>query len=292
LVFNDTAVLPARFMLQKPSGGQIEGLFLEEISPGRWRVLLKNVGRASPGVILRFTHAQHIEAQLAAKSQQGEYVLQVSSSEPATQLLARLGRMPLPPYIKRAKTHDQRDDLDCQRYQTIYAHHPGAVAAPTAGLHFTDDLFRQLQDAGIQHVFLTLHVGLGTFKPITATDLADHVMHEEKYCISPEAAAALNQAKKDHRRIIAVGTTSARVLESQTDDSPFTAKTDRTGIFIYPAYCWKHVDALISNFHLPRSTLIALVAAMMGLEEQRRAYKEAIVHRYRFFSYGDAMFIE
>ena len=166
------------------------------------------------------------------------------------------------------------------------------MAAPTAGLHFTDELLQQLDAAGVERTFVTLHVGIGTFKPVTADTLEAHVMHAEAYTISADAAAALNRAKTQRRRIIAVGTTSARVLESQPASEPFVEKTAETSIFIYPPYAWRHVDALITNFHLPRSTLIAMVAAMVGLDEQRRLYRLAIEQRYRFFSYGDAMFIE
>ena len=200
--------------------------------------------------------------------------------------------MPLPPYIKREKDRDVRDDEDRARYQTVFATHSGSVAAPTAGLHFTDPLLRELDGRGVQRARVTLHVGLGTFKPVTADALDAHEMHEETYSIDARAADLLNHAKREGRRIIAVGTTAARVLESQPADEKFSAKVGATRIFIYPPYDWRHVDALITNFHLPRSTLIALVAAKVGLDEQRRIYREAIDHRYRFFSYGDASFLE
>jgi S-adenosylmethionine:tRNA ribosyltransferase-isomerase len=198
--------------------------------------------------------------------------------------------MPLPPYIKRAKQHDERDDLDRDRYQTVFAQSEGSIAAPTAGLHFTTELLDELDGMAVQRATVTLDVGLGTFKPVTAERIEDHAMHVEHYRISREAADALNRAKLEQRRIIAVGTTSARGLESQ--DEVFIERESETGILIHPPYRWKHVDALITNFHLPRSTLIALVAALIGLDEQRRVYAEAIAQRYRFFSYGDAMFIE
>jgi S-adenosylmethionine:tRNA ribosyltransferase-isomerase len=200
--------------------------------------------------------------------------------------------MPLPPYIRRAKGHDERDNLDRDRYQTVFARRPGAVAAPTAARHFSEDLFRRLDESGVQRTFVTLHVGAGTFKPVTTDRLEDHAMHAEAYAIAPEAAEALNRAKAGRRRVIAVGTTSARVLESQPADAPITPHAGETRIFIRPPCAWKRVDGLITNFHLPRSTLIALVAAFTGLDEQRRLYQLAIDHRYRFFSYGDAMFIE
>ncbi len=289
LVLNNTRVLPARFWLRKPTGGRIEGLFLDQIAPGRWRVMLRGVGKAKP--VLHLANAPEITAQVVEVLDGGEYEIAVSTAEPAAELLSRLGQMPLPPYIKRQREHDERDPLDRERYQTVYAERPGSVAAPTAGLHFTPQLFDELDRRGVQRVMVTLDVGLGTFKPVTADTLEAHVMHAERYTISPAAAEALNAAKAERRRIIAVGTTSARVLESQPADAPFAPKQDITQIFIRPGYTWKHVDALITNFHLPRSTLIALVAAMVGLDEQRRIYAEAIAQRYRFFSYGDAMIV-
>ncbi|HEY7088582.1 MAG TPA: tRNA preQ1(34) S-adenosylmethionine ribosyltransferase-isomerase QueA [Tepidisphaeraceae bacterium] len=292
LVFNDAKVIPARFTLQKPTGGRVEGLFLSQTQDGNWNVMLKNLGPLKPEMKLQFADAPERYASVAAKLDEGQYQLRVESSEQALSLLARIGRMPLPPYIKRDKDHDARDDFDRERYQTVYAKTSGSVAAPTAGLHFTEPLLQALDDRGIERAFVTLHVGLGTFKPITADCLKDHIMHVESYTIDDRAADALNRAKHDNRRIIAVGTTSARVLESQPEDLRFEPKTSETSIFIYPPYRWKHVSALITNFHLPRSTLIALVAAMVGLDEQRRLYQLAIERRYRFFSYGDAMLIE
>ena len=293
LVLNDARVIPARFSLTKPTGGHVEGLFLREASPGRWDVMLKNLGPPRGDAVLRFSDEANVTARVVEQRDGGEYVIDVAGTdEPADALLDRLGRMPLPPYIRRDKSHDARDDADRRRYQTVYARASGSVAAPTAGLHFTDEVFRALDARGVERCFVTLHVGLGTFKPVVAERLEDHVMHAETYSISADAAERLNQAKRDNRRVIAVGTTAARVLESQPPDRPFESKTDQTRIFIYPPYEWKHVDALVTNFHLPRSTLIALVAALAGRDEQRRLYGTAIDERYRFFSYGDAMFIE
>jgi S-adenosylmethionine:tRNA ribosyltransferase-isomerase len=290
LVFNDARVVPARFMLIKETGGRVEGLFLGENAPGQWRVLLKNVGRGEPA--MRFADAPEVAVRVIERKEAGEFVLAVETHEPALVLLSRVGRMPLPPYIRREKEHDAQDEADRERYQTVYARVPGAVAAPTAGLHFTDALMSQLGAAGVEKTFVTLHVGIGTFRPVTAETLDAHVMHSEAFTISGEAAAALNRAKAEGRRIIAVGTTSARVLESQPAEAAFVEKTAETAIFIYPPYEWRHVSAMVTNFHLPRSTLIAMVAAMVGLEEQRRIYEEAVEQRYRFFSYGDAMFID
>jgi S-adenosylmethionine:tRNA ribosyltransferase-isomerase len=292
LVFNDARVIPARFVLRKKTGGRVEGLFLSERAAGRWVVMLRDVGSASAGAIFHFDREPGVSAKITEALGSGEYVLEISEQTPAFEILERLGRMPLPPYIKREKDQDQRDGLDRERYQTVYAATPGAVAAPTAGLHFTPEILAKLEERGVRRVSITLHVGAGTFKPVTAEDLGNHAMHSERYSISAEAAAALNRAKGENRRIVAVGTTSARVLESQPEGLPFAATTGETSIFIFPPYRWKHVGALLTNFHLPRSTLIALVAALTGLEEQRRIYREAIGERYRFFSYGDAMLIE
>ncbi len=293
LVFNDARVVPARFVLRKPTGGRVEGLFIRETGPGRWRVMLKNLGGgAGRAQLLTFERAANLSATVIATFDAGEYELGVMTTEPALVILSRVGRMPLPPYIRRGKDADDRDADDRERYQTVYARSPGAVAAPTAGLHFTPELFRELEARGVEQTFVTLHVGLGTFKPVTADRLSEHVMHCETYTVEPSAADALNRAKQDGRRIVAVGTTSTRVLESQPGDRAFEARSGETDIFIYPPYAWKHVGAMVTNFHLPRSTLIALVAAMAGLEEQRRIYQIAIEERYRFFSYGDAMFME
>jgi S-adenosylmethionine:tRNA ribosyltransferase-isomerase len=290
LVFNDARVVPARFTLQKNTGGRVEGLFLGEVEPRLWHVMLRNAGSAAAP--MRFADAPGTAARIVAKEADGSYRIAVETGEPAIVLLSRVGRMPLPPYIKRDKDHDARDDFDRQRYQTVYAKVPGAVAAPTAGLHFDEEILRRLDQLGIQRTFVTLHVGLGTFKPVESDSLAGHAMHSEAYSISSETAEALNRAKREGRRIVAVGTTSARVLESQPVEASFEPRTGSTSIFIYPPYKWKHADALITNFHLPKSTLIALVAAMVGLDEQRRMYRTAIEQRYRFFSYGDAMLIE
>jgi S-adenosylmethionine:tRNA ribosyltransferase-isomerase len=292
LVFNDARVIPARFVLRKETGGRVEGLFLAERSAGVWRVLLKNLGPAKGDVRLGFEGVEDVTARVVEKGEEGEYTIELTPPRPALPLLESIGRMPLPPYIKRGKDADERDEADRQRYQTVYARAPGSVAAPTAGLHFTQEVLADLAARGVERTFVTLHVGMGTFKPVTAETLEGHVMHGEAYSISSEAAEAINRAKREGRRIIAVGTTATRVLESQPETEPLVEKTDQTQIFIYPPYRWKHVAALITNFHLPRSTLIALVAARVGLEEQRRIYRVAIEQRYRFFSYGDAMFIE
>jgi S-adenosylmethionine:tRNA ribosyltransferase-isomerase len=292
LVFNNAQVVPARFMLQKPTGGRVEGLFIDELEPGKWNVLLRNLGRVAEEDRLIFTAAPNVSARMIHKGEAGEYQLAVDCAEPANVFLARIGRMPLPPYIKREKEYDSRDGLDRERYQTVFAARPGAVAAPTAGLHFTQMLLDRLKEHEIETTFVTLQVGLGTFKPVSSDTLETHAMHSETYTLEEPAIEVLNRAKRDDRRIIAVGTTAARVLESQPEGDRFEPKQSSTSIFIYPPYRWKHVNAMITNFHLPRSTLIALVAALIGIDEQRRLYDLAIREKYRFFSYGDAMFIE
>jgi len=290
LVFNDTRVVPARFALRKTSGGRVEGLFLHESRQGLWHVMLKNLGNS--GGSLHFADAPEIIARVIRVGAGGEFDIELNTACPALDLLDRLGRAPLPPYIRRDKEHDPLDELDRHRYQTVFARAVGAVAAPTASLHFSNELLEELASMGIEQTFVTLHIGPGTFKPVTAEVLERHAMHQEWYSIDAQAAEALNRARSDRHRIIAIGTTSARVLESQAAEQVFTSKSGHTGIFIFPSYQWKHVSALITNFHLPRSTLIALVAALVGLDEQRRLYQIAIDQRYRFFTYGDAMFIE
>lgn len=292
LVLNDSRVVPARFVLRKPTGGLVDGIFLEQESCGTWRVMLRNAGRRPVGMTLAFVGAEEVSARIVEAGEGGEFRLAVQYDGPALRLLERVGRMPLPPYIRRGRGGDPLDAADRRRYQTVYARADGSVAAPTAGLHFTRGLLARLKDAGVETAFVTLHVGAGTFRPVTSPVLEQHAMHAERYTVGEAAAAALNRARAEGRRIVAVGTTAARVLESQAADRPFAALSGETRLFIYPPYEWKHVGALITNFHLPRSTLIALVAALMGLEEQRRVYRLAVEHRYRFFSYGDAMLIE
>jgi S-adenosylmethionine:tRNA ribosyltransferase-isomerase len=326
LVFNNARVVPARFALIKPTGGRVEGLFLSQREPKRWSVLLKNVGpwttetayafedlspspayarerdgvRASSRVDASGPHPnplpeyreRRLGAHIVSKGDEGQFTLEVDTDDDAIAFLERIGRMPLPPYIRRDKQRDGRDEMDRDRYQTVYASASGSVAAPTAGLHFDQDVLSRIDAKGVERAFLTLHVGMGTFKPVTADDVRDHAMHVERYSVDGRCVEQLNRAKCDGRRIVAVGTTACRVLESQPDDRAFEPRDDETGIFIYPPYRWRHVGALITNFHLPRSTLIALVAARVGLDEQRRIYAEAIAERYRFFSYGDSSFLE
>lgn len=292
LVFNNARVLPARFALRKDTGGRLEGLFLHELSPGTWRVLLRDAGKLPLQTSIAFAEDAALRLTLLNRNDGGEYDVAVSSEAPAHDVLGRVGRMPLPPYIRRDRTADAADDADRERYQTVYAQAPGSVAAPTAGLHFDDAVLRSLDAMGITRVMVTLHVGMGTFKPVMADELSQHAMHTERWEIDTTTAEMLNETSRQQRRIVAVGTTSARVLESHARATPWQAGTGETSIFIYPPYTWNYVGALLTNFHLPRSTLVGLVAGFVGLDEQRRIYAEAIANSYRFFSYGDAMFLE
>ena len=292
IVFNNARVTPARFTLRKKTGGRIDALYVATLSPNRWRVMLKNLGPVDPTRRLAFDAEPSIGLQVIEPLGGGEYAAELSTDEPADAILARVGRMPLPPYIRRERDHDERDAADAERYQTVYAAASGSIAAPTAGLHFTPALLDQIRERAIETAFVTLHVGLGTFKPVTADHLDDHAMHVERYAIDPAAAEAINAADAAGRRVVAVGTTAARVVESQPPDRPIEPHVGETGIFIRPPYRWRRVGALLTNFHLPRSTLIALVAAWVGLDEQRRIYAEAIAQHYRFFSYGDGSFLE
>jgi S-adenosylmethionine:tRNA ribosyltransferase-isomerase len=301
LVLNDTRVIPARFNCRRSTGRKIEGLFIQEDAPGLWDVMLKNAGRCNVDDTLSVPGHDDVEVTLLEDCGQGRWRVGVRPAEPAVLVLDRIGQTPLPPYIRRAD--DSQDAVDRSRYQTVYADRPGAVAAPTAGLHFTDTVFDALDVHGVERVTLTLHVGLGTFLPVKTDRLDDHQMHSEWYELSAEAAERLNAARRDGRRIVAVGTTSVRVLETVARDAPtggepFGAASGWTDIFIYPPADFRAVDALITNFHLPRSTLVMLVAAFCspgGTDGTRMildAYAQAVQREYRFYSYGDAMLIE
>jgi S-adenosylmethionine:tRNA ribosyltransferase-isomerase len=293
LVLNDTKVLPARFFSRRGSGGNLEALFLTESGPGVWEVMLKGAHKVRLGEIICLkdkTKKDFCEAEILDKTKQGKCLLKIHADADLETILEKIGFPPLPPYIKR-------DDnlkvaaMDKIRYQTVYAHRNGAVAAPTAGLHFTKQLIAQLKQAGIRFAYITLHIGEGTFKPITVDNVEEHKMHQEKFSIDEKNAQIINAVKEKGERIIAVGTTSVRVLETVASRSKIKAYTGATDLFIKPGYKFKIVDAMITNFHLPKSTLLALVAAFAGLENMLMAYRHAIKQRYRFYSYGDAMLI-
>ncbi len=293
LVVNDTKVLPARFFARRNTGGKLEGLLLEELDKSIWRVMLKGAAKVKTGERIYLkdrTGSDCCTAELLEKTGQDGCVLQIESDDDFRAVLERIGFTPLPPYIKRGSDLSQ-DGIDRRRYQTVYARQDGAVAAPTAGLHFTDELIGQLKEKGVNFASVTLHVGAGTFKPVNTERLEEHKIHPERFAIDEENADGINAAKKAGGRIVAVGTTSVRVLESVAENGQVKCGGGETGLFIMPGYGFKIVDAMITNFHLPRSTLLALVAAFAGLENILAAYRHAVENRYRFYSYGDAMLI-
>jgi S-adenosylmethionine:tRNA ribosyltransferase-isomerase len=298
LVFNDTRVIPAKFACKRQTGGLIEGLFLNVRDDGSWCVLLKNAKRCHIGEQIVFDGDEQQGIELVENLGTGRWAVSPVPKGSAEKILSKVGATPLPPYIHRENL--PRSPEDRERYQTVYAQNPGAVAAPTAGLHFTNDLLGQLCKKGIELVNVTLHVGLGTFEPVKTNDLTRHDMHSEYYELSPAAADAINLAKSQSRRIVAVGTTSVRVIESVTssNDGKIVPATGDTKLFLYPPAKFHVTDALITNFHLPSSTLLMLVAAFCdpggttGTERILSVYKQAVSREYRFFSYGDAMFIE
>lgn len=284
IVANDTRVIPVRLTGQR-GAASIAVTLHRDLGGGTWRAFAKGARRLKPGDTLEF--GAGFAAEVVRKEPEGDVVLRFAAEGPALgALLQRFGQMPLPPYIHRTKTGDPRDRQD---YQTIFAAHDGAVAAPTAGLHMTTGLIAALKDAGIGIETVTLHVGAGTFLPVKVEDTKDHHMHSERGVIEPETAARLNAVRASGGRIVALGTTSLRVLESATAEdgriAPFAAET---ALFITPGYRFRAVDVLLTNFHLPRSTLFMLVAAFAGLERIKAAYAHAIAQHYRFFSYGDA----
>lgn len=286
LVLNNTRVIPARLIgLKSETGAKIEVLLLKQTEPDVWETLVKPAKRVKPGTELEFGEGL-LRATCVQELKAGGRLLQFSYKGIFQELLDQLGQMPLPPYITT-----QLDDPE--RYQTVYAQEEGSAAAPTAGLHFTPELLAQLTNKGVELVYVTLHVGLGTFRPVQVERIEDHTMHSEYYQLTEQAAKSLNTAKKEGRRIIAVGTTSVRTLETIARDNGgrFKASSGWTDIFIYPGFTFQAVDGLITNFHLPKSTLIMLVSAFAGRELTMKAYQEAVKKRYRFFSFGDAMII-
>jgi len=285
LVFNDTKVIKARLIGRKPSGGRVEALVERIIEARRVRALVRTSHSPRPGT--EFLFGGGGQTAVATVRARHEDFFELEFDQDVLALLDRIGQVPLPPYIAHAA-----DDEDESRYQTVYAAHPGAVAAPTAGLHFTAPLLARLRRRGVELVHVTLHVGAGTFQPVRAERVADHVMHSEWYRISDAAAQSINDARAAGRAVVAVGTTSLRALESAAQDGHVQSGSRETRLFITPGYRFQVVDRLITNFHLPRSTLLMLVSAFAGLERIRAAYAHAIAQRYRFFSYGDAMLLE
>ncbi len=284
LVMNDSRVLPARLMGHRPSGGAVEVLLLRDLGGKKWECLCKPGRKMQAGNEVIFGNGE-LSAIVTEVKDDGNRIVEFRYEGIFLEVLERLGKMPLPPYIK-AELADQ------ERYQTVYSREVGSAAAPTAGLHFTNELLENIRNKGIKTAFVTLHVGLGTFRPVKAEEITDHHMHSELCMISQETADILNETKANGGRIICVGTTSCRTLESLVnDDGSFEARSKWTEIFIYPGYQFKAMQGLITNFHLPESTLVMLVSAFAGRENVLAAYEEAVRERYRFFSFGDAMFI-
>ena len=285
LVLNNTRVIPARlYGFKEGTGGAIEFVLLRRMKEDVWEVILKPGRRAKPGS--RFVFGQGaLTAEVLEIGEQGNRIVRFFYEGIFEEVLDRVGHMPLPPYIKE-KLEDK------ERYQTVYSKYDGSAAAPTAGLHFTNQLLDEIRVMGVETVFVTLHVGLGTFRPVKTKRVEDHPMHAEYYTVTKEAADAVNKAKAQRRRVIAVGTTSVRTLESAWDrEHGLTAKSDSTNIFIYPGYQFQVIDGLVTNFHLSESTLLMLVSALAGRDHVLQAYRIAVQERYRFFSFGDAMLI-
>jgi len=284
LVMNDSRVLPARLLGNRPTGGAVELLLLKDLGDKKWECLAKPGRKLQAGQAVIFGDGK-LTATITDVLPDGNRVAEFHYDGIFLEVLEQLGKMPLPPYIK-AELQDQ------ERYQTVYSREVGSAAAPTAGLHFTKELLKTAEEKGIKTAFVTLHVGLGTFRPVKAEEITDHHMHNELCMISAETAEILNQTRKNGGRIICVGTTSCRTLESLVDDDgTFREKSKWTEIFIYPGYEFKAMDGLITNFHLPESTLVMLVSAFAGRENVLGAYAKAVEERYRFFSFGDAMCI-
>ena len=317
LVLNDTRVIPAAFTARRATGARIEGIFLRVLDGGLWEVLLAGRGRLKMGETLSLVDPRGADASggesggpprpasgelrgasadppgvcLVCRGEGGVWHVRPPAGVEPAEFLGRIGRPPLPPYIRRKGEADDRAAADRDDYQTIYARRDGAVAAPTAGLHFTPRVIEGLDARSIERVFVTLHVGLGTFQPVRVERLADHRMHEEHAHVSPEAAERINRARAEGRRIVAVGTTTVRALESASDEQGVRAGSRWTRLFIRPPHRFRVVDAMLTNFHLPRTTLLVMVSAFAGRERVLAAYREAIRAGYRFYSYGDAMLI-
>jgi S-adenosylmethionine:tRNA ribosyltransferase-isomerase len=286
LVLNDTRVIPARLLGIKPdTGAKIEVLLLKQLSEDRWETLVKPGKKIKPGVVVEFGDGR-LKAVCEESTEAGGRIVRFEYEGIFNEILDELGSMPLPPYIK-----EQLEDAE--RYQTVFAKHPGSAAAPTAGLHFTGEYLSELRHKKINIAYITLHVGLGTFRPVQTQAIEEHQMHAEYYNVTDENARIINQAKMNGKRVVAVGTTVARTLETigSQHGGKIEPASGWTSIFIYPGYSFHVVDAMLTNFHLPKSTLVMLVSALAGTEHILHAYHEAVEEKYRFFSFGDAMFI-
>ncbi|MBR0139693.1 MAG: tRNA preQ1(34) S-adenosylmethionine ribosyltransferase-isomerase QueA [Firmicutes bacterium] len=289
LVLNDSKVIPARlYGVKESTGAHIEFLLSRRIEGNDWETLVRPGKRLRPGDTVVFGEKGELKAEIISNSDDGTRIARFNCEGSFMDTLEKLGSMPLPPYIER-----KSGEADRERYQTVYAKNEGSVACPTAGLHFTPELLDKARQMGVNTAFLTLHVGIGTFRPVKAEKIEDHHMHIEEYTVSEECAALMNETKAKGGRIISVGTTACRTMESATgEDGIIRAGSGSTGIFIYPGYRFRMLDCLITNFHLPKSTLLMLVSALYDREKMLEVYNTAVKERYRFFSYGDAMFIE
>jgi len=290
LVMNNTKVIPARLIGKKITGANIEVFLLKEIAPKLFETLIKPSKRVQPNTIIYFS--DELSAKVLNRTDNDKWIVKLTYNGNFEEILNKVGNIPLPPYISRLLTDEEIKNLDSQRYQTVYAEKPGSVAAPTAGLHFTPEILEKLKQKGVQICNVTLNVGLGTFKPVKAENIFDHKMEKESYEISETTANMINKARNEGKNIVAVGTTTVRTLESAFQKyGEIKAVSDESEMFIYPGYEFKVTDKLITNFHLPKSTLIMLVSAFAGRDFVFKAYNEAIEQKYRFYSYGDCMII-
>ena len=290
LVLNNTKVIPSRIAGKKPQGAYVDLLFIEELEGNHWKALLKSNARLKKGEKIYLDNAS-VSACLLGKHEDSSWVLQIENGVNIKELIHRTGEMPLPPYIKRPKKNNTLSTLDAERYQTVFAQKEGAIAAPTAGLHFSEDVLGKIRNSGTDIAFVTLHVGLGTFLPIKTEEIKNHRMHKEYYEYTGELLQKITLTKKQGGRIIATGSTSCRTLETIALNNNIHQFSGYTDLFIYPPYPFQHVDALITNFHLPKTTLFLLVSAFAGREQILNAYEIAKKEGYRFYSYGDCMLI-
>lgn len=290
LILNDTKVIPARLLGQKLTGAHVEIFLLKEHENNQWEALVKPAKRVNPDNIIKIS--DELSVRTLVRLEGGKWLVELIFKGDICEILNKFGKVPLPPYIERKLTSEELEKLDHRRYQTVFAKHSGSVAAPTAGLHFTKDILKKLKEKGVQVCYVTLNVGLGTFRPVKCENILDHKMETETFEISKKTAKIINEAKKTGKKIVAVGTTSVRTLETAYNQfGEIKACKSASQIFIYPPYEFKVVDKLITNFHLPKSTLIMLVSAFAGKDFVFKAYKEAIKQNYRFYSYGDCMLI-
>lgn len=291
LVLNDTKVIPARLLGQKITGASIEIFLLKDLGNKQWEALVKPSKRVNAGNIIQIS--DELAVKTLVRLDGGKWLVELICTKDVDEVLEKVGNVPLPPYIERKLSPEKLKKLDHSRYQTVFAKKSGSVAAPTAGLHFTKDILKQLKDKGVQVCYVTLNVGLGTFRPVKCENILEHKMETESFEISKKTAKIINDAKDEGKKIVAVGTTSVRTLETAfAKHGEIKACKDESQLFIYPSYKFKVVDKLLTNFHLPKSTLLMLVSALAGKDFIMDAYQQAIENKYRFYSYGDCMFIE